>query len=61
MTITIGGWIIPLAITVPFLWLAFKPYKKTGDYDFGAIFDFLWLIPIGPVWAIYFAIMYWLK
>lgn len=61
MTITINLWIIPVGITLTLLVVMFRPYHRTGDYDFGEIFGLFWLIPIGFVWAAYFGVLYWLK
>lgn len=58
MTITIGVWIIPAILTLCCLVGMFWPYE-TSDYDFFTpILRLMWLIPIGFIWAIYFAVMY---
>ena len=61
MTITIGVWIIPVVLTLLCLFLMLRPYHPQGDYDFGFIFRAGWLIPIGFIWAIYFAVLLWIK
>jgi hypothetical protein len=61
MTITIGLWIIPTIITFILLGVMFRPDHSSGDYNFGAIFRLLWLIPIFAVWMIYMGLMLWLR
>lgn len=61
MNITIGLWIIPTVITLGLLGVMFRPYQGSGQYDFGAIFRVLWLVPIFAVWMIYMGLMLWLR
>lgn len=61
MTITIGLWIIPTLITVVMLGIMFRPYQRSGAYDFGQILRLLWIIPIMAVWTFYLALMLWLR
>jgi hypothetical protein len=61
VTITVGAWVIPLLLTLACLGAMFRPYRREGDYDFGAVFRLAWLIPVGFVWAAYFGIVLWLK
>jgi hypothetical protein len=61
MTITIGSWIIPFVITGVFLGIMLRPYKRSGDYDFGSILRGFWLILILAVWVIYLLIIVALK
>ena len=57
MTITLGFWLIPVVLTLFGLAAMFRPYEGGGDFDFGAIFRVLWLLPIAFVWVVYFAIL----
>ena len=57
MTIVVGAWVIPILITIFLLAVMLRPYQQHGDYDFGAIFRVLWLIPILLVWIIYLSII----
>ena len=62
MTITFGAWVIPLALTIICLWMMFRPIRDCSGYlggAFEAMFRLFWLIPIGFIWAVYFAVMYW--
>ena len=61
MTITIGTWCIPGILTIAMVCMILRPYKSSGDYDFGMVMRILWLIPIAIVWAVYFGIMLLLK
>jgi len=62
MTLHIPVWAIPTALTVGCLFMLFRP---TGEHNwlsdaFTTLVRLLWLIPIGFVWAIYFAVLLWL-
>lgn len=61
MTITIGLWILPAIITLVLLVVMFRPYQRSGQYDFGEIFRLFWLIPIGAVWMLYMGLLLWLR
>lgn len=61
MTITIRLWIIPALITLGLLCVMFRPYQRSGQYDFGEIFRLFWLIPISAVWMLYMGLMLWLR
>ncbi len=61
MNITIGIWIIPTIITVILLGVMFRPDRSGGDYNFGAIFRLLWIIPICVTWMIYMGLIMWLR
>jgi hypothetical protein len=61
MSITIGLWVIPATITLVMLGMMFRPYQRSGQYDFGEVFRLFWLIPIGAVWMIYMGLMLWLR
>lgn len=53
MTIALGYWTIPFALTaLLFCWMV-RPYRRFGDYDFGLVLRAFWLIPILLVWVIY--------
>jgi hypothetical protein len=52
VTITIKSWIVPALITVILLCVMFRPYRSSGQYDFGMVFRLFWLIPIGAVWMV---------
>jgi hypothetical protein len=54
-------WIVPVFITVILLCIMFRPYRSSGQYDFGQIFRLFWLIPIGAVWIIYMGILLIIK
>jgi hypothetical protein len=60
MTITIGAWIIPAIFTFLCFVGMFWPYESTGSYDFTPLLRVFWLLPIGFIWAIYFAILYFI-
>lgn len=51
--------IVPIIMTLACLGMLIRPYKKQGDYDFGSILRLLWLLPIGFIWAAYFAFGWW--
>lgn len=53
MEITIGGWVVPMLPTLIFLFMMLRPYKQTGDYDFGAMFRLFWFVPISICWLVY--------
>lgn len=63
MQITLGWWLIPAALTALFLWLTFRRDRNARPSgggimpfpDLTIFFRLLWLIPVGFVWAIYFA------
>jgi hypothetical protein len=61
MIIKIELWIVPVFITVILLCIMFRPYRSSGQYDFGQIFRLFWLIPIGAVWIIYMGILLIIK
>ena len=61
VTITIKSCIIPILITVIMLCVMFRPYRSSGQYDFGMVFRLFWLIPIGAVWIIYMGILLIIK
>lgn len=70
LTITLGWWLLPAALTVIFLIImvinlinANKPMTHWLDFEgmFSFIAALLCLVPIGFVWAIYFALAYFLK
>jgi hypothetical protein len=61
VTITIKSWIIPIFITVIMLCVMVRPYRSSGQYDFGMVFRLFWLIPIGAVWIIYMGILLIIK
>ena len=48
-------WSIPIILTIILAAIMFRPYHPEGDYDFGAIFRVLWVIPILLVWIVYLA------
>jgi hypothetical protein len=54
----VPGWVIPLFATLACLYAMFRPYKQHGDFDIGPIFRLFWFIPIGFIWAAYFAVAY---
>ena len=56
MNIVVGWWVVPLIITIGFLFKLFGGEKRTGNYDFSGIFTLLWIVPILVVWLIYFII-----
>jgi hypothetical protein len=41
MTLTLPSWIIPTVATLVFLGIMFRPYRSSGQFDFGAIFRLL--------------------
>lgn len=53
MTITLGFWMVPAAITlIGLLWLG--TWRPRGDYDFsGAIFGFLFMGVAGTAWLMW--------
>lgn len=58
MQITIGVWIIPAMLTV-FIWLWIT--KEAGGGYFGGAFEAMFaLFLIAVMWAVYFAIRYFL-
>lgn len=57
MTINIGIWTIPTIITIALLCVMFRPYHRSGQYDFGEIFRAVWLIPIAAIWVLYMALL----
>jgi hypothetical protein len=57
MTITIPAVFWPIATTLFCLAMLARPYHASGDYDFGILLRAGWLIPIGFVWAAYFAVV----
>jgi hypothetical protein len=61
MQITIGLWILPALLTLACAGLMLRPYQRSGDYDFGAIFRLFWLLPIGFIWAAYFGVLLLLR
>lgn len=61
MIITINSWIVPALITVILLCIMFRPYRSSGQYDFGQILRLFWLIPILAVWIFYMAILLVIK
>ena len=61
MTITIGTWIVPTLVTVALLCVMFRPYHRSGQYDFGEILRLFWLLPICAVWVAWMAIMLLVK
>ncbi len=54
MTITIGWWLLPALVSATCVVAAFRPYRRHGAYDFGAILRGFWLIPALAVWVVYF-------
>jgi hypothetical protein len=52
---------MPALITVILLCIMFRPYRSSGQYDFGMVFRLFWLIPIGAVWIIYMGILLIIK
>lgn len=54
MTFTFSGLWIPFLLTVALLVIMLRPYKSSGDYDFGSIFRVFWLFPVFIVWCLYF-------
>ena len=56
MNILISWWVIPFALSLYCLYEMFRPYKRSGDWDFGDIFRVLWVIPILIIWLVYFII-----
>jgi hypothetical protein len=56
MTITFGAICIPIILTLVCLGFMFRPSKFM---DFTALLSILWLIPIGFIWAAYFAFGWW--
>ncbi len=61
MIIKIELWIVPVFITVILLCIMFRPYRSSGQYDFGQIFRLFWLIPIGVVWMVYMGVLLIIK
>lgn len=61
MTLTVASWWIPLLLTIFCLWQMLKPYRMQGDWDFGAIFRILWVVPISLTWVVHFALLYYFK
>ena len=61
MTVTIGIWWIPAYLTAVMLCIMLRPYRQSGDYDFGMIFRAFWLLPIFALLAVYFGLIVWLK
>lgn len=52
MTITIGAWILPAAITL-LGWLPLA-FRQSGDYDFGGAFiGVAWIIASVVAWMVY--------
>ena len=60
MSMTIPVWFIPASMTAAMLLMMLRPYRMSGDYDFGGFFRILWVIPILGTWVIYLAIMLWI-
>jgi hypothetical protein len=56
MEITVSAIWFPVIATVFCLGMLIRPYQQSGDYDMGSIFRLFWLIPVGFIWAAYFAI-----
>ena len=67
MTITVGLWIIPTILTVACVVMLFRSAVGRPGYSgmyssaFDALFAMFWLIPIGFIWAAYFAVLYFLN
>ena len=61
MSITIGTWVIPVIATLTLLGVMCRPYHQSGDWDFGFIFRFFWLVPICVVWVLYLTFCLYLK
>lgn len=61
MAVSISSWALPVALTVVFLGIMFRPYQSRGDYDWGNLVRVLWVIAILLVWLIYFMILYFLR
>lgn len=57
MNITIGLWIIPALLTLTCTVMMLRPYRSSGQYDFGLVFRLFWLIPISLIWCAYFGIL----
>lgn len=58
MSFTVSIWWIPSLLTVMIASIMLRPYKRAGDYDFGAIERVMWLPVIVGVWAGFFAFLY---
>jgi hypothetical protein len=50
-----------LGVTLFFLFQMFRPYQRSGDFDFGMIFRLFWFFPMAIVWIIYLVILLVLK
>ena len=61
MTIKIGLWIIPALLTVACIVIMFRPYQRSGQYDFGEIFRLFWVLPIAIIWSAYFGVLLLLR
>jgi len=59
MTIALGWWLIPTALSAICLGMMFRPDREPcgGLWDFSLtpLFRAFWLIPILLVWLVYFA------
>ena len=61
MTITVNALWIPVILTLVFLAIMARPYRRTGDYDFGGLLRIFWLFPIAGVWIFFLCIILWVK
>ena len=53
--------LIPILVSAVLFGVMLRPYQKVGDYDFGAVFRLLWLVPIAFVWVVYFGVLLAIK
>jgi len=60
MTIVVGWWVIPMILSVFFIFKSWPREDKytSGNFSHFEIDNFIrlfWLAPVGLVWAVYFA------
>jgi hypothetical protein len=61
INVTLYFWMIPVVLTLLIVGWMFRPYRKSGDYDFTSIFRLFWLIPMLFVWVVYLGLCLYLK
>ena len=49
--------IIPFSLSLICIAMAFRPYLRTSDYDFGVVFRLFWVVPFLLVWLTYLIVL----
>jgi hypothetical protein len=51
--------VVAIILSVVVIGVMLRPYERSCDYDFGAVFRLFWLIPLLGIWLAFFAILAW--